>query len=119
MAAVIRIRALVDGFRRAGRAWSTRAEQFPAGTFPAEILDMLRAEPLILVEEDELVEDHVGETKNTGAAPIPAPDVAARTESSGQGDTQQAAHHEDAAAKIGDAAASDITKTTRKPRGKG
>jgi len=44
------IRALRDGFRRAGVAWSTQAQEVSADQFTPEEIDALCAEPLLVVE---------------------------------------------------------------------
>jgi hypothetical protein len=51
---MVRVTAKVDGFRRAGRIWSTMPTIFPTDTFTQTELDALRAEPMLIVEEGNL-----------------------------------------------------------------
>lgn len=50
------VRALREGFRRAGRAWSKQAEIVNAADFSAEQWAQLQAEPLIVVAAVSLAE---------------------------------------------------------------
>lgn len=50
----LRIRALSDGFRRAGRAWPARPVAVPVAEFTKEQIEALRREPQLVVEDCEL-----------------------------------------------------------------
>ena len=50
----LRIRALVDGFRRAGRAWGAEPVDAPLAEFTSAQVAQLRAEPLLAVEDIEI-----------------------------------------------------------------
>lgn len=50
------VRALRDGFRRGGRAWSKQAEIVNAADFTAEQLAQIQSEPLLVVTEASLAE---------------------------------------------------------------
>lgn len=50
----LRVRALVDGFRRAGRAWSAQAVEVPAAEFTKAQIEQLRDEPQLVVADCEL-----------------------------------------------------------------
>lgn len=45
----IHVRALVDGFRRAGRAWPAAGVEVPAGEYDADQLAALLDEPMLVV----------------------------------------------------------------------
>lgn len=45
----VQVRALANGFRRAGRAWSTEAETVSIDEFSDEQLEQLVAEPMLSV----------------------------------------------------------------------
>ena len=47
---LLRITAVREGFRRAGRAWSTSPTEVDAASFSAEQIDALNAEPNLVVE---------------------------------------------------------------------
>lgn len=47
---VVRVRALQDGFRRAGVAWSAQAQEVWPNQFTPEEFDALCAEPMLVVE---------------------------------------------------------------------
>lgn len=49
-AAHLTVRALKDGFRRAGRAWSAEETTVPIEEFSKEQLAALEAEPLLTVK---------------------------------------------------------------------
>ena len=50
----LRVRALTDGFRRAGRAWSVEPVDVPlADLVPAQVAQ-LRHEPMLVVEDIEI-----------------------------------------------------------------
>jgi hypothetical protein len=50
----LRITARREGFRRAGRAWSTAPDEVPASEFSAGQIAALKAEPLLLVVDIDL-----------------------------------------------------------------
>jgi len=50
----LRVRALAEGFRRAGRAWSVEAVDVPAAEFAKAQIEALRNEPQLVVEDVEL-----------------------------------------------------------------
>ena len=50
----LRVRALVDGFRRAGRAWSVEAVDVPLSDLNKTQIALLRDEPQLVVEDVEL-----------------------------------------------------------------
>jgi hypothetical protein len=50
----LRVRALVEGFRRAGRAWSVLSVDVPLADFKKDEVAALRAEPQLVVEDCEL-----------------------------------------------------------------
>ncbi len=50
----LRVRALVEGFRRAGRAWGSQAVEVPAAEFTKAQVEALRNEPQLVVEDCEL-----------------------------------------------------------------
>lgn len=50
----LRIRALAEGFRRAGRAWSVQSVEVPAAEFTKAQIEQLRNEPQLVVEDCEL-----------------------------------------------------------------
>jgi hypothetical protein len=50
----LRIRSLRDGFRLAGRPWSTTPTEVRAGDFTEAQIAALKAEPLLAVEDIEL-----------------------------------------------------------------
>lgn len=45
----LHVRALVDGFRRAGRAWPSAGIDVPAEDFTGEQIDQILAEPQLVV----------------------------------------------------------------------
>ena len=47
---LLRITAVREGFRRAGRAWSTTPTEVDATSFSAEQIAALNAEPMLVVE---------------------------------------------------------------------
>lgn len=49
--AMIRVTSQVEGFRRAGRAWSKQPTVVEAGEFTAEQLVALADEPMLSIEE--------------------------------------------------------------------
>lgn len=50
----LRVRALADGFRRAGRAWGVQAVEVPAAEFTKAQIEALRNEPQLVVEDCDL-----------------------------------------------------------------
>lgn len=53
---LLRIASKVEGFRRAGRAWSTTAVDVPASDFTEAQVNQLKAEPNLVVVEIEVAE---------------------------------------------------------------
>uniref|UniRef100_A0A0S6YZI7 Mu-like prophage FluMu N-terminal domain-containing protein n=1 Tax=Mizugakiibacter sediminis TaxID=1475481 RepID=A0A0S6YZI7_9GAMM len=51
MQTLITVTAKRDGFRRAGRAWSTAPTTVPADAFDTDQLAALHREPMLVVEE--------------------------------------------------------------------
>jgi hypothetical protein len=54
------IRALSEGFRRAGRAWSVQAVLVPVEDFTTEQLEQLLAEPQLVVRPADAPAEHAG-----------------------------------------------------------
>lgn len=50
----LRVRALVNGFRRAGRAWSAESVDVPASEFDKAQIAQLREERQLVVEDIEI-----------------------------------------------------------------
>lgn len=50
----LRVRALADGFRRAGRAWTKEPQDVPASDFTKPQVEQLRNEPQIVVEDCDI-----------------------------------------------------------------
>lgn len=50
----LRVRALADGFRRGGRAWSAQSADVPLADFNKEQIALLRGEPQLVVEDIEI-----------------------------------------------------------------
>lgn len=50
----LRVRALADGFRRAGRAWSAEAVEVPCAEFTKEQVAALRAEQQLVVTDVDI-----------------------------------------------------------------
>lgn len=50
----LRVRALADGFRRAGRPWPAQAVEVPVSEFTKAQIEQLRAESQLVVEDCEL-----------------------------------------------------------------
>jgi hypothetical protein len=50
----LRISALADGFRRAGRAWTTEAVDVPVSEFTKDQVAALKAEPGLRVTECDI-----------------------------------------------------------------
>lgn len=50
----LRVRAQVNGFRRAGRAWSAESVDVAASEFTKAQIEALRAEPQLVVEDIDL-----------------------------------------------------------------
>ena len=48
---IIRIAARKDGFRRCGLAHSASPTDYPSDRFSSEVLDQLKAEPMLVVQE--------------------------------------------------------------------
>ena len=53
----IRVTAKVNGFRRAGRAWTTGAVEMPVSEFTKAQLAQIRAEPMLVVTDIEINAD--------------------------------------------------------------
>jgi len=49
--AMIRVTSQIEGFRRAGRAWSKQPTDVEVGEFTAEQLSALADEPMLKIEE--------------------------------------------------------------------
>ena len=50
----LRVRALADGFRRSGRAWSAVAQDVPVSDFTKAQIALLRDEQQLVVEDIEI-----------------------------------------------------------------
>lgn len=50
----LRVRASVEGFRRAGRAWSVEAVDVPVADFTKAQVEALRGEPRLVVVDAEI-----------------------------------------------------------------
>jgi hypothetical protein len=57
----IRIKSQREGFRRCGIAHSTQWVEYPEGTFTEEQIKILKAEPMLWVEEGEKKESKEAE----------------------------------------------------------
>jgi hypothetical protein len=58
----LRVQSSIEGFRRAGRAWSREAETVPLAEFSEEQIAQLRAEKMLVVTDTETeVEGSAGE----------------------------------------------------------
>lgn len=60
---MLRIVAMKDGFRRAGRAHSTSPQEYPATEFTAEQIKAMKAEPMLVVQEFDGPEPRKGDDK--------------------------------------------------------
>lgn len=63
---MIRIRSKRDGFRRCGIAHPSMTVEYPDGRFSREELAVLKAEPMLLVEEIEEEKNPGPETETGG-----------------------------------------------------